>query len=140
MLNKTTPKVTPKQWPVAGLLLIALALAASGCGESSSESPSAAPVAKPAEAANQLQKAFVTAPPEVRRTATEMSEALRTADYDAAIRSLQVMKARPDLTPQQQMALHESSAALEARLIEAMARGDPKAKAAYERLRKSRRN
>ncbi|MDW8308295.1 MAG: hypothetical protein RMK20_02865 [Verrucomicrobiales bacterium] len=136
--NLTTQLATPLALP--GIIAIALAVSAAGCGNSSTESPSTAPVLKPAEAANQLQQVFVSAPPEVRQNATAMSEALRTADYDAAIRSLQAIKARPDLTPQQQMAIHESSAALEARLIEGMSRGDPKAKAAYERLRKSRRN
>jgi lipopolysaccharide biosynthesis regulator YciM len=95
---------------------------------------------KPAEAASELQKAFASSPPEVKQTVSKASEALRTADYEAAIRSLETIKARQDLTPQQLMTLHESSAALEARLIEAAASGDPKAKAAYERLRKSRRN
>jgi len=123
-----------------GGLLAAVVLGAAGCGRSANETPSAAPVPKPAEAATQLQQAFVTAPPEVKQTASQASEALQRADYDAAMRALQAMKARQDLTPQQQMAVQESSAALEARLIMAMERGDPQAKAAYERLKRSRRN
>lgn len=121
-------------------MAVVLALAPGGCTKSASESPSAAPVLKPAQAASQLQQAFAAAPPEVRQTATTASQAIQTADYDTAIRTLQTIRARPDLTPEQQMALHETSASLEARLIEAASRGDPKAKAAYERLRKSRRN
>lgn len=140
-MSKTrTPVKTATQLGAVGLAAIVLALAPCGCSKSTSESPSAAPVLKPTQAANQLQQAFIAAPPEVRQTATTASEALRTADYDTAIRTLQVIKTRPDLTPEQQMALHESSATLEARLIEAAARGDPKAKAAYERWRKTRRN
>lgn len=140
MWSKRTSSDVAKQWGATGLMAIVVAIAQCGCGKAGSESPSAAPVLKPTQAANQLQQAFVAAPPEVRQTATTASEALRTADYDTAIRTLQVIKTRPDLTPEQQMALHESSATLEARLIEAAARGDPKAKAAYERWRKSRRN
>lgn len=125
----------------AGVLVVGvLTLGGGGCGKSTSESPSPAPVAKPAQAATQLQQAFTTAPPEVQQTATTASEAMRSADYETAVRTLQTIKARQDLTPQQQMAVHESSAALEARLLQAMEAGDPKAKAAYERLRRSRRN
>lgn len=136
---KTATALLGKEWGW-GLVVAVWMLGAGGCGRSAKESPSAAPVPKPVEAASQLQQAFVSAPPEVKQTATTASEAMRTADYETAIRSLQVMKTRPDLTPQQNMALHESWAALEARLIDGMARGDPNAKAAYERLRKSRRN
>lgn len=121
-------------------LVVILLVAAGGCSKSAKDSPSAAPVPKPAQAASQLQQAFVSAPVEVKQTATVASEALRAADYEKAMQSLQAIKARQNLTLQQGMAVHESEVALEARLIAAMEAGDPNAKRAYERLKKSRRD
>jgi hypothetical protein len=138
-LRMTTKSQTGSVHAWSCCCVAVLVVLGGGCRKSATESPSAAPVTKPAEAATQLQQAFVSAPAEVKQTATAASEALRAADYEAAMRSLQAMKARQDLTPQQSMAVHESSAALEARLIAAMERGDPNAKRAYEQLRRSRR-
>jgi hypothetical protein len=107
-----------------------------GCSKSAKEAPSSAPVPKPAEAASQLQQAFVSAPPEVKNTAVAASESLRAADYDKAMQSLQTIKTRKDLTPQQFMAVHESEVAMVARLITAMEAGDANAKRAYEAYKK----
>ena len=86
-----------------------------------------------------MQEAFQKADADTKNTATAASEALRNADYEKAVVSLEVIKARQDLSFQQGMAVHESQVALEARLISAMAAGDPKAKQAYELLKQTRR-
>lgn len=126
---------------LACLLGAALLFGFSGCGgkptqpgETSSRPP------KPKEAASQLQQAFVAAEPEMKETATIASKALQTTDYDAAMESLQVIKARGNLTFEQGMAVQNSMIALETKLVAAADAGDPAAKAAYERLKKSRRN
>ena len=121
-------------------LFAALLLALNGCGKPPTDtSPTAAPP-KPKEAASQLQQAFVSAHVEVQSTANVASEALRTADYEKAIESLQTIKARQNLTFEQGMAIYNSERALEASLIAGMSSGDAKAKRAYELLKQRRRN
>lgn len=117
-----------------------LALAAACNKESSPEAVAAGASVKPKEAATQLQQAFASAPVEVQQTAKAASQALRAADYEAAVKNIQEIKAKPNLSVEQGMAIHSSEQALEARLIAAMEAGDPRAKQAYEQLRKSRRN
>ena len=113
-------------------------LAFSGCSKSTSEGVPTA--STPKQAASQIQEAFVSAPVEVKSEAKVASEALRTANYEKAILSLEAMKARQNLTLEQGVAVHNSMVALEGKLIAAMEAGDPNAKRAYEQLKKSRRN
>ena len=126
---------------LACLLGTAIVFGFSGCGRKSPQpgEGSASPP-KPKEAATQLQQAFVAAEPELKDTAAFASKALQTADYDAAMQSLEAVKARGNLTFEQGMAVQNSMIALEAKLVAAADAGDPAAKAAYERLKKSRRN
>jgi hypothetical protein len=56
------------------------------------------------------------------------------------IKSLEVIKARQNLTVEQGTAVYNSELALEARLIAGISADDPNAKRAYELLKKSRRN
>jgi len=106
-----------------------LLLAASGCGKSANERASSVPIAKPAEAASQLQKAFESAPAAVQSKAAAASEALRGADYHRAAQSLASLGARKDLTAQQYMAVHESEMALIGRIVAAEQSGDRKPRA-----------
>ena len=121
-------------------LFIALLLALNGCGKPSADSTPTGTPPKPKEAASQLQQAFVSANVEVKNTANVASEALRTANYEKAIESLQTIKARQNLTFEQGMAVYNSERALEARLIAGMSAGDANAKRAYELLKQIRRN
>ena len=122
------------------LWFISSAVFFGGCGRSDTKSSGTAPATTPKQAATQLEQAFATAGPEARAGVTTATEALRMADYDRAIAALEAIKAKKDLTVKQNIALHESEAALEMRLIQAMASGDQRAKAAYDQLRKRRRN
>lgn len=107
-----------------------------GCSQSSKGD---LPIAStPKAAASQLDQVFTSANAEVKNDAKVASEALRTADYDKAIDSLQALKARQNLTFEQGMAVYNSTVSLEGKLIAAMEAGDPNAKRAYERLKKSR--
>lgn len=124
--------------PAGGLFLAMLIL--TGCSKPEGDQSLTATPPKPAEAATQLQKAFVTANPEIKNTADTASAAMEAANYEQAIQSLQVIKARQNLTIEQGMAVYNSERSLEARLIAAMEAGDPNAKRAYEMLKKSRRN
>jgi hypothetical protein len=121
-------------------LITALLVASSGCSKSDKEIAPAATPPQPKEAASQLQRAFTGASAEVKNTATVASDALKTADYEQAIKSLQVIKAGQNLTLEQGTAVYNTEMALEARLIAGIQAGDPNAKRAYEQLQKSRRN
>ena len=125
---------------LACLLSAAVVIGVSGCGKSTQPGESSSRPLKPKEAASQLQQAFVAAEPEMKETATIASKALQSTDYDAARQSLEVIKARGNLTFEQGMAVHKSMVALEAKLVEAADSGDPEAKRAYERLKQSRRH
>ena len=76
---------------------------------------------------------------EVKQTAKVASEALETANYEQAVQSLTVIKARENLTLQQGTAVYNSEMALEAKLIAGVQAGDPSAIRAYELLKKSKR-
>jgi hypothetical protein len=121
-------------------LFAALLVALAGCGKPDDGTTPTATPPQPKEAASQLQQAFVGATAEVKNTANVASEALRTADYEKAIQSIQAIKARQNLTYDQGIAVYNSERSLEAKLIMGMNAGDPNAKRAYELLQKARRN
>lgn len=124
------------QW--AGGLAVVLLSVLIGCSKSDTDVLPAANT--PKEAASQLQQAFVNANVEVKNDAKTASEALQNADYEKAIQSLQILKARQNLTFDQGMAVYNSMVSLEGKLIAAMEAGDPNARRAYEALKRSRRN
>ena len=127
----------PITWPICGLLA-ALLVAAIGCSRSADDEPKPVPVPTPAEAESKLQEALVSAPADVKSIAAAASEALRAANYEKAVESLQALKARKDLTPQQYMAVHESEVAMVDRILAAMQAGDLNAKRAYEAYKRSK--
>jgi hypothetical protein len=124
----------------AGWLAAALLVAATGCSKSPKEITTTAAPPQPKEAASQIQQAFTAAPVEVKKSAEVVSESLRTANYEQAVKSLQVIRAGQNLTFEQGMAVHNSERALVAKLLVAMEAGDPNAKRAYEMLKKSHRD
>ena len=123
-----------------GLSIAALLVLASGCHKSPEAIAPAATPPTPKDAASQLQQAFTGASSEIQNTATTVSEAMRTANYEQAVQSLQAIRVRKDLTLEQGTAVYNSEMALEASLIAGVNAGDPNAKRAYELLKKSRRN
>lgn len=123
------------------ILLLCGAVILGGCGKKEPEDAVATAVPpKPKEAATQLDQAFSSADQELRTVAGAASTALQTADYEAAVQSLSIMKEQGSLTVDQGIAVHNSMVSLETRLLNAMAAGDQNAKRAYEQLKKSRRN
>jgi len=120
---------------VAGLFV---SLIGAGCGKSSEDG---LPVAStPDQAASGLEHTFAEAPPAVRADAMAVSEALRKREYEKAVVSLHSVQKAPGISLQQGVAVHNSSILLESELIKAIERGDPRAKAAYELLKRTRRN
>jgi len=112
----------------------------SGCGGKAPPPTERVAPAKPKEAATQLDRAFAGANTEVKSFSTAASQALQTADYEGAVQSLQMIREKGGLTPDQGLAVHSSMVSLEAKLISAMSAGDANAKRAYEQLKKARRN
>ena len=124
-------------WNSCWLIGISLLI---GCGKSSEVVAVSAAPPKPAEAATQLQQAFKSASPEAKTHADTVSAALQSANYEQAIRAIQTIKTRANLTMDQGMAVYNSERALEAKLIAGVAAGDQNAIRAYELLKKSHRN
>jgi hypothetical protein len=122
----------------AGGLVVVLLSVLIGCGKSDTGVLPAANT--PKKAASQLQQVFVNANVDAKNDAKTASEALQNADYEKAIQSLQILRARQNLTFDQGMAVYNSMVSVEGKLIAAMEAGDPNAKRAYELLKKSRRN
>jgi lysophospholipase L1-like esterase len=135
-MKRSTSPITPCAFGLLAAIMVGLA----GCGDSTTDGTPSATPPQPNEAASQLQQAFTSAAPEVRNTANAASEALRTADYEKAIQSIQTIKARQNLTFDQGLAVYNTERALEASLVMGVNAGDPNAKRAYELLKKSRRN
>lgn len=121
------------------MVVFALALVGACSRSADADLITAAPP-KPKEAATQVEQAFSTADEELRTVAGAASAALRTADYEAAVQSLSLMKEQGNLTLDQGLAVHNSMVSLESQLISAVAAGDPGAVRAYEQLKRSRRN
>ena len=111
-----------------------------GCGKSDDSITPAAAAPPPKVAASQLQRAFTAADPETKGNATAASEAIRAGDYEKAVVTLSAIKQRKDLSFEQGTAIYNSELSLEHALLAGMSSGDPKAKQAYDLLKKSRRN
>lgn len=125
-----------RKFSVVASLMAALIVC--GCSKSS---PDAVPAAKtPDQAASGLDQTFAGAPAALRDNVTAASEALRKRDYEKAVVSLHQVQQSQGITLQQGLAIHNSSLLLEQELINGIERGDPRAKAAYELLKRSKRN
>jgi hypothetical protein len=112
------------------------ALLLSGCGSKDE----ALPVVKtPEQAASQIDQAFANANGVARDVAAAASDAMRKGDFEKAIVSLQTVKASPDVTLDQGLAIHSTTIMLEERLISAMGSGDKNAERAYQLLKAMKR-
>ena len=121
------------------LLIFVLMLAQTGCGKSTSNTDFKI-ASTPKEAASQLEQAFQSAPAQVKEPATAAAAAMRSGEFEKAVVSLQLIRQGEAVTLDQGLAIHSSVVALEARLINAAAAGDPNAKRAYELLKQLKRN
>lgn len=120
---------------VLKVLAVVLLGAVAGCGSGEEVG-----VVTPAEAATQLDQAFAVSEPEVQQNMRVASEALREGRYEQAVVALEVTRASTNLTLEQGMAVHDSMVALEQNLLNAVAAGDPKARRAYDLLKRAKRN
>ena len=130
-------------FPIAPAAVAALAtgfiISVGGCKKSAEEAL-VTPPKSTGEAATQLEQVFEQATIEVKQTVNNVSTAMRGGDYERAVVSLVVVRDSGKLTPDQGIAVHNSMVTMEMSLIRAMESGDPKAKKAYEMLKRLKRN
>ena len=127
------------RFPLRVAFALALVLCAGGCKKSADEAL-VTPPKNNREAATQIEQVFEQAPVEIKQNASAASTAIRSGDYEKAVVSLVVVRESGKLTPEQGIAIHNSMVTMEMNLIRAMEAGDPKAKKAYETLKKLKRN
>lgn len=117
-------------------LIVSLTCLAWGCGSQDE----VLPVAKtPEQAASQIEQAFSGAKGPARDVAAAASDAMRKGDFEKAIVSLQTVRATPDVTVDQGMAIHSTTIMLEERLVSAIESGDKNAERAYQLLKAMKR-
>lgn len=124
-------------------LAAALVFALGGCKKPASGENAvldAPPPKTPVEAATRLEQAFGAAPTEVKSEVARVAASIRSGDYEAAVVSLQALRHAGNQTMEQGLAVHNSNVALEQRLIAGIQAGDPKAKRAYDLLKKMKKN
>jgi hypothetical protein len=109
----------------ASLVLLAGSLA--GCGGSAQSRMS------------RYEKAFNTAPQELKAQWDIALNAVKSKDYAVAVGTLNQIAVITNLAPEQAVAVREVSTAVSDEMYDAANKGDPKAKQAIEDLRKSRR-
>src|SRR5262245_12048313 len=128
-------------WRVSAtaFVLVVLMLCESGCKKSAEEAL-VTPPKNERQAATQIEQVFQSAPVEIKQSATVASSAMRSGDYEKAVVSLVATRESGKLTPEQGIAVHNSMVTMEMNLIRAMEAGDPKAKKAYETLKRLKRN
>src|SRR5690349_5788176 len=96
----------PTFYRCKGTVFAALVLLITSCSKTDTEvAPSATPPT-PKVAASQLQQAFAGANQDIKTTAETASQAIRTANYEQAIQSIQAIKARQNLTIEQGTAVY----------------------------------
>ena len=119
--------------PVAFGRLLAACLLLSGSGCHRDEASGVA--LSPKDAAGQLNRAFAGASSETRQAAEQAADALRRGDFEQAVVSLTVVRAAPQITLDQGLAVHASTVLMESQLVSAAESGDEKARRAYALLK-----
>ncbi len=75
--------------------------------------------------------------PDLSKASAAVDAALKAREYDQAAQTLLLLQRQKDLTDQQAQEVHGRMLRLQADLVGAIERGDPKARAAAEMLRRS---
>ncbi len=124
-----SPDLTPWATALAGLVLVT-----SGCG--GGDGAGKLSPKSPKEAASGLETAFSGAGGEASQTVAAAAGAMKSGDYEKAAMSLGALRGGGNLTLDQGLAVHSSMLALEEQLIRGVESGDPKARQAYEVLKR----
>jgi len=133
----------------ASTLSLLLAATLAGCGKKEPAPPAAAAPADPGSAAQPAASAVAapTASAPIPAASADTTAALAASDaalkareYDRAATAILAVQRQKQLTEQQAQAAHNQMVRLQGDLANAIASGDPKAKAAAEILRRSSQN
>jgi len=124
--------------PGHGLLLAGMIVLAAGCG--GGDSGGKLSPKTPKDAAAGLESAFTGANGEARQAVSVAATAMKGGDYEKAALSLGALRGSGNLTVQQGMAVHSSMLSLEAQLVQGVEAGDPRAKQAYDLLKRMKKN
>ena len=108
-----------------------------GCGQEDGHIRTSS---SPEEAADHLSDAFAKADGETQKNADIASKAIKKGQFSKALYAIETIKAKPDMNFDQGVAINDSLVNLESELIYRMEDGDPKAKAAYQLLKRINRN
>ncbi len=120
----------------AASLIIALVVI--GCG--GSDDGLLRTSSNPEEAADHLSDAFDGADQDSQKNASIASQAIKKGQFQKALYAIETIKAKPDVSFDQGVAINDSLVNLERELIYRVEDGDPKAIAAYELLKRINRN
>lgn len=114
---------------LAGLILVTSSCGGGdGAGKLTPKSPK--------DAASGLETAFSGASGEVSQTVSAAAGAMKSGDYEKAAVSLGTLRGAGNLSLDQGIALHSSMLSLEEQLIRGVEAGDPKARQAYEVMKR----
>lgn len=119
------------------ILTFAISSVLIGCGQ---EDGHIRKSSSPEEAADHLSDVFANADADTQKNADIASKAIRKGQFSKALYAIETIKAKPDVNFDQGVAINDSLINLESELIYRMEDGDPKAKAAYQLLKRINRN
>ena len=117
---------------------VILSLVTIGCGDADDGSIRTSD--NPEEAADHLSDAFSGADSDSQKNASIASNAIKKGQFQKALYAIETIKAKPDVSFDQGVAINDSLVNLERELIYRVEDGDPKAIAAYELLKRINRN
>jgi hypothetical protein len=122
--------------------LIGTFLIFTGCSEPDAEEAYNAGLPPSAKAAaTQLESAFKDVPgAESKQHSAALAGAMRQKNYEDALKSLGALRSIEVQNINQVMAVENANRRLQADILQAMEAGDPKAKRAWERMKRAGRN
>ena len=134
MMRCLKMKMSSELFRLSAIVLASLAVVVPGCGGGDADGKLTSKT--PREAASGLETAFSGESVEARQTVSAAASAMKSGDYEKAALSLGAIRASGSLTPQQGIAVHSSMVSLEEQLVHGVEAGDPKARQAYEILKR----
>ena len=116
--------------PKAAAIVTSFAIMAAGCKDSGNRA-----ALTPEQIPTTVQNAFKDAAPDVKSLADDVAASLQNKEDPKAFGELQVLSARPDLTPEQREAAVRAIHTLTLQLAAAAAKGDQNAEEMLQQYR-----
>ena len=125
------------------LMVLGASIFLYGCGdEPATEQEALAQIPTSSKtAATQLERVFEDVPDaESQQHSRALAAAMRQNNYNEALKSLGALSGQQAHNMNQALAIENAKRRLQADILEAMERGDPRAKRAWERMKRAGRN